>query len=217
MAFSFTSERLSEAMLERAWEGVDIHGVMEKRGSGSRYSEYVRFIVESSRLRKTRADLKQLTLAINRALSGKSSESWGEIKEMAAEIRPAGRKRRSRLSRYLREIEKLARRLESAEDPGSKGGRVLQNQVKEFLPGGKRYFRPGRIRVVRDKNPGVMHHKVIVIDGRILVTGSYNFSRSADTRNDENTIIIQDPSLACRYIQEFNRLVPGSHRVFCGK
>jgi phosphatidylserine/phosphatidylglycerophosphate/cardiolipin synthase-like enzyme len=41
-----------------------------------------------------------------------------------------------------------------------------------------------------DGNPGDMHHKVIIIDERIVITGSYNFSRSAEERNDENVLII---------------------------
>ena len=35
-----------------------------------------------------------------------------------------------------------------------------------------------------------MHHKVMIIDGHILVTGSYNWSQSAEDDNDENIIVI---------------------------
>ena len=48
-------------------------------------------------------------------------------------------------------------------------------------------------------DPDEMHHKVIIIDERILVTGSYNFSRSAEERNDENTLIIHRPGFAFSY------------------
>ena len=51
-----------------------------------------------------------------------------------------------------------------------------------------------------------MHHKVIIIDGRIVVTGSYNFSKSAKTRNDENTLIMHSPEIAELYIEEFERV-----------
>jgi hypothetical protein len=46
------------------------------------------------------------------------------------------------------------------------------------------------VYVRRDGNPGSMHHKVIVIDKRIVVTGSYNSSSNARMRNVENTLII---------------------------
>jgi phosphatidylserine/phosphatidylglycerophosphate/cardiolipin synthase-like enzyme len=39
-----------------------------------------------------------------------------------------------------------------------------------------------------------LHDKVLIIDHKIVVTGSYNFSRNAET-NDENTLIIYDERL----------------------
>jgi phosphatidylserine/phosphatidylglycerophosphate/cardiolipin synthase-like enzyme len=57
-----------------------------------------------------------------------------------------------------------------------------------------------------DGNPASMHHKVIIIDGQVVVTGSYNFSRSAKTRNDENTLIIHSPEIAAQYVAEFERV-----------
>lgn len=62
------------------------------------------------------------------------------------------------------------------------------------------------VPVLQDGNPGVMHHKVIVIDNRIVVTGSANFSNNADRFNDENVIIIANEDLALAYIREFDRL-----------
>jgi phosphatidylserine/phosphatidylglycerophosphate/cardiolipin synthase-like enzyme len=57
--------------------------------------------------------------------------------------------------------------------------------------------------VRQDGNPAAMHHKVIIIDRRYVITGSFNFSNSADQRNDENLIIIDDPALAQLFIDEF--------------
>ena len=48
-----------------------------------------------------------------------------------------------------------------------------------------------------------MHHKVIIIDVCIVVTGSYSFS---NTRNDENTLVIHDPEMAEFYREEFARV-----------
>ena len=52
------------------------------------------------------------------------------------------------------------------------------------------------IDVRLDGNPKSMHHKVIIIDGQIVITGSYNFSKSAKTRNDENTLILHSSEIA---------------------
>jgi phosphatidylserine/phosphatidylglycerophosphate/cardiolipin synthase-like enzyme len=58
-----------------------------------------------------------------------------------------------------------------------------------------------------DANPRHMHHKVIIIDQQIVVTGSYNFSANAEKRNDENLLIIFDPEIAAQYLVEFWRVI----------
>jgi len=61
--------------------------------------------------------------------------------------------------------------------------------------------------VYRDRNPHVMHHKVIVVDRQTVVTGSYNFSKAAQEKNDENVVIIHSADIAKEYVSEFERLV----------
>ncbi len=61
------------------------------------------------------------------------------------------------------------------------------------------------VLVRQDGNPGTFHHKVFVIDGKIVVTGSFNFSESADDSNDENVVIIANTDIAAQYLQEFER------------
>ncbi len=62
------------------------------------------------------------------------------------------------------------------------------------------------INVRRDGNKGLMHHKVLIIDRSVVVTGSYNFTRSADERNDENLLIFFSPEIAQLYLDEFWRI-----------
>jgi phosphatidylserine/phosphatidylglycerophosphate/cardiolipin synthase-like enzyme len=62
------------------------------------------------------------------------------------------------------------------------------------------------IDVRLDSSRHSMHHKVIVIDARIVITGSYNFSRSAQEYNDENVLIIHDVATATRFLLEFERI-----------
>jgi len=40
--------------------------------------------------------------------------------------------------------------------------------------------------VLVDRPPGLMHDKVMIIDGEIVVTGSFNYTYSAEHRNVEN-------------------------------
>ncbi len=58
-----------------------------------------------------------------------------------------------------------------------------------------------------DANPGTMHHKVIIVDAAVVAAGSYNFSNNAETRNDENMLILYDAALAGQYLGEMDRLV----------
>ncbi len=59
------------------------------------------------------------------------------------------------------------------------------------------------IYVRLDGEGGRLHHKVLVIDGEIVVTGSYNFSANAEKRNDENVLVIHDAEVASKYLEEF--------------
>jgi len=62
-----------------------------------------------------------------------------------------------------------------------------------------------KVPVRQDGNPGTFHHKVIIIDDRILITGSLNFSDNANDSNDENTLVITSPEIASRYQDEFEK------------
>lgn len=62
------------------------------------------------------------------------------------------------------------------------------------------------VTVLPDGNCYTMHHKVIIIDQRVVITGSYNFTGRAEDVNDENLLIIDDPELARAYVEEFERV-----------
>ena len=62
------------------------------------------------------------------------------------------------------------------------------------------------VSVRKDKNRYAMHHKVIVIDNKITIMGSFNFSKGAQEKNDENTLIIHNRDISKRYEREFFRL-----------
>jgi phosphatidylserine/phosphatidylglycerophosphate/cardiolipin synthase-like enzyme len=67
-------------------------------------------------------------------------------------------------------------------------------------------LRTAGLDVWLDGNPRNMHHKVLIIDERILVTGSYNFSANAEKSNDENTLIIHSSQIVLPYMSEFERV-----------
>jgi phosphatidylserine/phosphatidylglycerophosphate/cardiolipin synthase-like enzyme len=67
-------------------------------------------------------------------------------------------------------------------------------------------LKQGGVDVLEDGNCYILHHKVIVIDERTVITGSYNFTGSAERDNDENLVIVDDPNLAHAYLDEFERV-----------
>jgi phosphatidylserine/phosphatidylglycerophosphate/cardiolipin synthase-like enzyme len=61
--------------------------------------------------------------------------------------------------------------------------------------------------VYQDGNPYTMHHKVFILDDRTTLFGSFNFSAGANTANDENLLIVDDPGFAQAFSQEFERVL----------
>ncbi len=57
-----------------------------------------------------------------------------------------------------------------------------------------------------ESSPALLHHKVIIVDGETVVTGSYNFTRSAEEENDEALLILHDPALAQLFLGEFSSM-----------
>jgi phosphatidylserine/phosphatidylglycerophosphate/cardiolipin synthase-like enzyme len=78
---------------------------------------------------------------------------------------------------------------------------VSSNQGTEYDP-----FKQAKLDVRIDGNAGLMHHKVFIIDEEIVAFGSYNFSQSAEERNDENLIIVYDSEIAEQFMLEFERV-----------
>jgi phosphatidylserine/phosphatidylglycerophosphate/cardiolipin synthase-like enzyme len=60
------------------------------------------------------------------------------------------------------------------------------------------------IPVYIDAKHAIAHNKVMVLDGRTVITGSFNFTSSAETRNAENLLVIRSPELAERYTANWN-------------
>lgn len=117
MVFSFTQDKIGEAMLKRFKDGVKVQGVFEPGGMNRAYSEYT-------------------------------------------------------------------------------------NMEKEIKNGGDSWVKKDAKNV-----KGKLHHKVIIIDEEIVITGSYNFSENAARNNNENLLIIKEnQEIAAAYLAEFKRI-----------
>jgi phosphatidylserine/phosphatidylglycerophosphate/cardiolipin synthase-like enzyme len=83
---------------------------------------------------------------------------------------------------------------------------VIERDQASNLGGENERLRRAGLDVRMDGNPNNMHHKVIIIDHSIVITGSYNFSRSAEEHNDENVLILYDVEASQKYLLEFERI-----------
>ena len=62
------------------------------------------------------------------------------------------------------------------------------------------------VSVRNDTNSKLMHHKVMIIDEKIVLTGSFNWSKSGQESNNENLIVIKSMYIADIYEDEFQEI-----------
>ena len=93
----------------------------------------------------------------------------------------------------------------------ARGVRVLLLTDREKLrAGGEAYRILERHRIpvrgLGSAEASLMHHKFAVFDGKLLATGSYNWTQSAERANYENLVVLTDSETVARFTREFERL-----------
>jgi hypothetical protein len=90
--------------------------------------------------------------------------------------------------------------------------------VEGFCDGGqsrseREYNECARVGATLWEERGLVHHKVFIIDARIVVTGSYNPTAAGTSRNDENILIVTDETFAQSFLEEYRllRTLSGSY------
>lgn len=116
-----------------------------------------------------------------------------------------------RVQAYLFTSAPLAQALRRAHERGVEVRVILdQSQVSDRYSVAT-YLRHAGIPVAIDRKPAIAHNKVMIFDDRAVFTGSYNFTKSAATRNAENGILIQDdPALARAYVENWTTRLQAS-------
>ena len=85
--------------------------------------------------------------------------------------------------------------------------RVISDNDKSLDPGSDIQRLKGLGVPIRiDQTEHHMHHKYAVFDQKTTLTGSYNWTRSADKHNDENFLITSEPTINRAYLGHFERL-----------
>jgi phosphatidylserine/phosphatidylglycerophosphate/cardiolipin synthase-like enzyme len=54
-----------------------------------------------------------------------------------------------------------------------------------------------------DAKHAIAHHKIVLIDGEIIITGSFNFTKAAQEKNAEHVLSIRAQALAAQYTQNW--------------
>ena len=66
------------------------------------------------------------------------------------------------------------------------------------------FFIENKMDVLIDHDHAISHNKIIIIDKKVVITGSYNFTNQAENENAENLLIIKGyPELVAWYRDNF--------------
>lgn len=67
-------------------------------------------------------------------------------------------------------------------------------------------FKENGIPIKVNSHSGLMHMKVTIADDKIVTTGSYNYTAQASTKNDEVLVVLNDPTSAEDFEQQFVKM-----------
>jgi len=110
------------------------------------------------------------------------------------------------IAMYIFTDREIALPLAKAQERGVKVRVYLdQDQVDDQYSQSRFLVQKG-IKVRISTNNYTMHNKFVIIDNRILLTGSYNWTFSANNRNDENLMVIDDPKIIEIFQNQFEKL-----------
>jgi|SRR5579885_1228209 phosphatidylserine/phosphatidylglycerophosphate/cardiolipin synthase-like enzyme len=112
---------------------------------------------------------------------------------------------------------RLARAIEAAGDRGVRV-RLLVDQNKfeesqatrELLA---KHHLPFRVLYGVKGKGSKMHHKFCVLDGRAVMTGSYNWTLESEHQNYESLLVLDSPEIVTAYEGEFDELWAAAHEV----
>jgi len=96
--------------------------------------------------------------------------------------------------------------LVKARERGVKVRLYLDKDQVEYQYSQSRFLAQKGIKIRISSNNYIMHHKFAIIDNRLLLTGSYNWTFSANNRNDENLMVIDDPEIIEIFQNQFVNL-----------
>jgi phosphatidylserine/phosphatidylglycerophosphate/cardiolipin synthase-like enzyme len=94
----------------------------------------------------------------------------------------------------------IAKALVDAEKRGVKVRIILDKSQKTANYSSADFVKNAGIPTYIDAKHAIAHNKIMIIDGKTILTGSFNFTKAAEESNAENLLVIQnDPALVAKY------------------
>ncbi len=110
------------------------------------------------------------------------------------------------IAMYIFTDREIALPLIKARERGVKIRLYLDKEQVEYKYSQSRFLVQNGVKTRVSTNNYIMHNKFAIIDNRILFTGSYNWTFSANNRNDENLMVIDDPEIIEIFQNQFINL-----------
>ncbi len=79
------------------------------------------------------------------------------------------------------------------------------------------FFANEGVPVFGDGKHAIAHNKVMIVDGKTIITGSFNFTKAAEESNAENLLVIRNPDLAAKYEKNYQEHLGHSVRYTVAK
>jgi phosphatidylserine/phosphatidylglycerophosphate/cardiolipin synthase-like enzyme len=99
----------------------------------------------------------------------------------------------------------IAKALIEAKKRGVKVIAVLDKANRTRKYSAATFLKNMEIPVFIDDKHAIAHNKIMIIDDRVVITGSFNFTAAAEHRNAENLLILEDmPNLTRAYRDNFD-------------
>lgn len=110
----------------------------------------------------------------------------------------------------------IAKALVNAKTRGVKVQVILDKSQRTERYSSADFIQHAGIPTYIDAKHAIAHNKIMIIDGKTVLTGSFNFTKAAEFNNAENLLVIQDPVLAKKYTANWQAHLQHSE-VYQGK
>lgn len=106
----------------------------------------------------------------------------------------------------------IAKALVDAEKRGVKVQIILDKSQRSAQYSSADFVQRAGISTYIDAKHAIAHNKIMVIDGHIILTGSFNFTKAAEESNAENLLVIEDAVLAKKYTANWQKHLDHSEK-----